>query len=141
MQKKFLAWLTWMFCPQYKNVIALKILESLHINFLLCHIFPPELVVLHIWCKVVSLVSQFTIFLGISPTFLLFLIYFVSIFFFFFIFVGLLSYLKNTSSNNIFKIASWENNLLRSWMSENILILHHTWSGYIIFLVGNNFPS
>lgn len=67
-----------MFCPQDKNVIALQVLESLYINYLLYHTCLPELVVLHIWCKVVSLISQFTIFLGILPTFLLFLIYFVS---------------------------------------------------------------
>lgn len=67
-----------MFCPQDKNVIALQILDSLHINYFLCYTCPLELVVLHMWWKVVSLVSQFTIFLGISPTFLLFLIYFVS---------------------------------------------------------------
>lgn len=111
------------------DIIALKIFSNLKLtisgSYLSSRNWLPS-IVFHIWDTVLSLGSQSTILWGILSTFLLFLIYFLYTISFF---LSLLTYLKNTSSKNLWVTAPWGEILLRSWISENILVL----SSYIIF--------
>lgn len=110
------------------DIIVVKIFNSIQTNhFCVTKLVQSEFsIVLHIWGKEFSLGSPFSILWGILPTFLLFLICFPYANSFL---VYCLTW--RTHLLKIFKIAPWEKNLLRSSMSENILIL----SSYIIFWV------
>lgn len=133
------------------DIIALKIFDNLKPTISGSHLSSlnrlPS-IVLHIWGEVLSLGSQLTILWGILPTFLLLLIYFPYAISFF---LSLLSYLKSTSSKNLLITAPWGKILLRSWISENILILPSyiifyyyynllLFSGYKYFLIGHHLP-